>query len=120
MRHALIIEDDPIDSNKLKKFVEDLFDEITVASDGAKATEQLKNNKFDVIFMDMMIPGSYGIDLLKLAKTTCNQDTITIVISSKSAQFDIDNAKMHGAKSYLVKPYNKDQLIAEMKSHNLI
>jgi CheY-like chemotaxis protein len=78
---------------------------VAVAKHGAEAVSFLEEGqKFDVIVMDMVMPGMTGIELLdKIKQFSLAQDTKCIVLSNQGEQSDIDSATRSGADGYIIK-----------------
>lgn len=78
------------------------------ASSGDEALAILNNNVVNLVLLDVMMPGKSGIEVLKEIRNGSNRkirDTPVMMITAKSTTEDIDEALMHGANSYIVKPF---------------
>lgn len=111
---ALIIEDDPRISRRLRRILKD--DYIIDIADTADSGEKLAyNSHYDIILLDMTLPDMDGQDLCSLLKTNV-KDVPVMIISEKSSISDIDSAFDKGADDYMVKPLNVRELKARMKA----
>jgi len=117
----IVIEDDK-DINELivynlKKegfFVDQLYD-------GLKAREKLSSEHFDIVILDIMLPGIDGFDICK--EFNDNKDyskTFFIIVSAKSNSQDKLYAHILGADFYFTKPFNVAELINTVKEISLM
>ncbi len=117
-KKILIVDDNPrniqIVGNILMK--EDV--NIAYATEGAKALELTKTNNFDLILLDIMMPGMDGFSVceqLRLQKATA--DVPIIFLTAKTDAESIIKGFMAGANDYLTKPFNSAELTARVKTH---
>ncbi len=77
---------------------------VVVASTGEQALEELPKQIFDVVLLDMIMPGMTGVELLRKINTlNLEKRPHCIVLSNQGEQSDIDAAVQEGAKGYIVK-----------------
>jgi two-component system, OmpR family, copper resistance phosphate regulon response regulator CusR len=111
----LLVEDDTKISSFVKLGLEDADHNVTVAYDSTMAEKIVFNKPFDVIILDVIIPGINGLELCKKIRNN-NIKTPVIMLTSldtledKIAGFDC------GADDYLVKPFNFKELLARIKA----
>jgi len=111
----LLVEDDPKISSFVKIGLEDNDHNVTVAYDSAMAEKIVFSKAFDVIILDVIIPGINGLELCKKIrnkgiKTPVLMLTSLDTVEDKIAGFDC------GADDYLVKPFNFKELFARIKA----
>ncbi|ATB69851.1 response regulator transcription factor [Sulfurospirillum diekertiae] len=114
MTHILMIEDDLELAEILMEYLEQFDIAITIADDPYLGLSILDTQKFDLIILDLTLP---GIDGLEVCKEIRKRHTIPIIISS--ARTDITDkvtALENGADDYLPKPYNPRELQARIMS----
>ena len=90
----------------------------TLAEDGVKAVEILKNNTFDLIFMDMQMPNLDGIAATKKIReieSAGDQHIPIIAVTANALAGDRDNCLAAGMDDYIAKPFAADVLIKKMK-----
>lgn len=116
---ALLIDDDVfLRDMYATKFVE-CGHEVEAVDHGEKAlTEVASGHDFDVLLVDMVMPGMSGIELIT---TMQNQgymgDAVCIVLSNQGQQADIDEAMAAGAVSYIVKAEHiPSDVVAEVEN----
>jgi DNA-binding response OmpR family regulator len=111
----LLVVDDPKISSFIKLGLEDNDYNVTVAYDSAMAEKIVFNKEFDVIILDVIIPGINGLELCKKIRNA-NIKTPVLMLTSldtvedKVAGFDC------GADDYLVKPFSFKELLARIKA----
>lgn len=63
-QHVLIIDDDPITSSIILNLLKEKVTRIDAISDGNLATEKIKHGKYDLVFLDLNLPGKSGMEIL--------------------------------------------------------
>jgi two-component system response regulator PfeR len=104
----LAIEDDPV----LGAFVHDQLDrcgfQVTWCQNGAEGLERAQRQVFDVVLMDILLPGMNGLDILTHLR---RQHTMPIILmSALGAEADRITGFRNGADDYLPKPFSVDEL----------
>lgn len=115
MIKILMIEDDIELAEILTEYLEQFDISITTKDDPYIGLSTLNIEKFDLIILDLSLPGMDGLEVCKEIR---KRYSIPIIISS--ARHDITdklNAFDFGADDYLPKPYNPQELLARVKSH---
>lgn len=115
MTQILMIEDDLELAEILTEYLEQFDMRVTTAEDPYIGISTLDTGKFDLVILDLTLP---GIDGLEVCKEIRKNHNIPIIISS--ARHDITDkvtALENGADDYLPKPYNPRELQARIKSH---
>lgn len=114
-KRILAIDDDNNFLEFLKKYLDDTGYEVTVISDSNNATEQLKENDFDCILLDVRIPGINGLELLDLSLKS-NPTTPVIMVSGQSnIKIAVEALKL-GAFDFVEKPIDVNKLHATIKN----
>ncbi|MDD5147058.1 MAG: response regulator [Candidatus Daviesbacteria bacterium] len=88
------------------------------AVDGQSGLETLKNETFDLLLLDIMLPGINGLQLLREFKTqNPNSPMITILLTNLGQEAVIKEGFELGAQAYLIKAsYTPDQVVNEVKN----
>ncbi len=109
---VLIVEDDAINQKTIIRFIENSYNTISTDSSD-EAIELLKNNKVDLILMDISIKGSKnGLELTKEIKASKEYLHIPIIgVTAHAFESDKQNALQAGCNDYLAKPFSKDLLL---------
>ncbi|NOZ52296.1 MAG: response regulator transcription factor [Gammaproteobacteria bacterium] len=115
MKHILVVEDDHDIAQLLTMHLRDIDCEVTVASDGKVGYTHLLNRHYDLVILDIMLP---GIDGLELCKSLRNQSDYTpvLMLTARSSELDRVLGLEIGADDYLTKPFSIRELIARVKA----
>ncbi len=105
----LIVDDDKTIAGVLKDFLLDRERSIDVCYDGLTAIERIQNTFYDVIIVDLVIPGVGGLELLKYAKKT-NPAILVIIITGYASLETAVTAIKEGAYDYLRKPFKLSEI----------
>jgi phosphate regulon transcriptional regulator PhoB len=113
----LIVDDEPdiveLVSYNLKK---DGF-RVMTASDGEEALRKIRKDKFDLVVLDLMLPGIQGVELCRIIRNdpkTAN--TPIIMLTAKGEEVDRVIGLESGADDYMTKPFGSRELIARIKA----
>lgn len=112
----LIIDDENEYSFLLKRNLERRSYKVLVASDGKKGLQLARRHKPNLIFLDIMMPGMNGIEVLKNLKE--NVDTLSIPVVMLTGREDEQTKQMAASlynEDYLVKPIDVEELHARIE-----
>ncbi len=115
---VLIVDDSPTMRGLLRFAVQRLPDATVIeAKDGIEGARILENEIFDVILLDVNMPGMNGLQLLeRIRKDDRFAKTRVIMITTEGSEMSQQEAKDLGADGYLPKPIRAQQLIETLKS----
>jgi DNA-binding response OmpR family regulator len=116
MKKILIVDDEEEIRYLIRDFlVKDNF-EAELASNGSEALEKLaeKNSMFDLVILDIMMPGLDGLEVIKIIRKTSNIPVI--FLTSKSEEIDKVLGLEIGADDYITKPFNPREMVARIKA----
>jgi DNA-binding response OmpR family regulator len=116
-KKILLVEDDPflidIYTTKLKEsgFL------VEVASEGEEAVRKVKENAFDLVLLDIVLPKLDGWEVLRKIKAESKLKTLkVIIISNLSQKEEVEKGINLGAAKYLIKaPYTPSEIVEEIK-----
>ena len=119
-RQRILVIDDNADIRDLMAFVlQKESYEVTTAPDGVSGLTLIKENKPDLIILDVMMPEFTGFEVLEAVRTDKDSKVRVIpvlMITSKSSTADIDHALELGANSYIVKPFRPAHLVQKVNA----
>ena len=117
-RHnVLIIDDNPMNTEILKETLEQIGQSSVIAYSGQEALETAKKEKFDLILLDIMMPGMSGFDVIKAFKSNPRtQDIPVIFVSALDQTADIVKGFDLGSYEYITKPFKIEELKARILS----
>jgi len=109
---ALIVDDSLIARTKLRDMLKQAgFKHLDSAVNAAEAGSKMAALRFDIVFLDWLMPGQSGISLLEQWRKDRRYDDVAIIIvSAESEQRMIDSALKAGALGHIVKPATEDVL----------
>ncbi len=113
--NILLVEDDQRISNFLVKGLSEAGYNMTLADSGEKAREFINDYDFDIILMDIMLPGLDGMQLTQIIRFKGNYTPI-IVLSALNSPDDKIKMLDLGADDYLSKPFHFEELISRIKA----
>ena len=118
-KSALIVDDDESTRFVLSHALDVLGLQVVVAEDGAEVPDLMADQRFDLLVIDLYMPGMNGFELLRrirrpapgfLPVPQTSSAVRVVVVSGESHSASIANAKALGADAYLVKPVDIDEL----------
>lgn len=115
MSKILIIEDEEAIADLEKDYLELSGFEVEICNRGDTGLVRALNEEFDLIILDLMLPGMNGFDICKLIRETKN--TPIIMVSAKSEDIDKIRGLGLGADDYMTKPFSPGELVARVKAH---
>ena len=121
MAKILIVEDDKAINNLIRKNLELALHNCTSLYDGRSAVLELENNYYDLVLLDVMMPGLNGFEVIEKISSNSensnsenykNTKTPMIFLTAKSSVLDKVKGLNLGAYDYIVKPFDMLELIA--------
>ena len=114
-KKILIIEDHTDLANILSLNLSDLDYKVTYADDGLKGLNYLENESFDLVVLDLMLPGMDGLEICRRIRNQ-NNYTPVLMLTSKSSEIDRVLGLEIGADDYVTKPFSVRELMARIKA----
>lgn len=112
---VLIVEDEKGMAELLKKGLEEENHRVTLAFDGREALEFAELYEFDVIVLDLMLPGINGFDVARRLRSTGNETPI-LMLTARDSTPDIVKGLDLGADDYLTKPFSFEVFLARLRA----
>ena len=112
--HVLVVDDDDRIRELVKQYLEENNFLVTTARDSLDAKKKLEIVKFDILILDIMMPGESGLSLTKEVKK--NNPTPIILLTAKGEKQDIIEGLELGADDYLGKPFEPKELLLRIKN----
>src|SRR5512144_209323 len=107
---VLVVDDEEPLRRLLKKELTRKGFSVEVAADGRAAVEILKENTFDILLLDIIMPGIDGISLMKKLQSDPASPAIIVLTGRATVETAVEAMK-NGAFDYLTKPYKLDELV---------
>ncbi len=114
LAHILVVDDDDGIRSLVKKFLNENNYLVTTANSAEDASDKIKIIKFDLIVLDIMMPGKNGLEFLEENKKKL--DTPIILLTAKGGAKERIEGLEIGADDYLPKPFEPKELILRIKN----
>ncbi|KXS53380.1 MAG: twitching motility two-component system response regulator PilH [Marinobacter sp. T13-3] len=108
MARILIVDDSPTEVKKISSILEKHQHEVLTADNGADGVAKARAETPDLVLMDVVMPGLNGFQLTRAPETA---SIPVIIVTTKDQETDRVWGTRQGAKGYLVKPVDEDDLI---------
>jgi twitching motility two-component system response regulator PilH len=90
--------------------------EVTIASDGVEAIENIQNHRPDLVVLDIVMPRMNGYEVCRRIKADPKTQNVPVVMcSSKGEEFDRYWGMKQGADAYIAKPFQPTELVGTVK-----
>jgi len=107
--HILIVDDERVMRDSLSEWLREDGYEVVAVEDGAQALEKVRNERWDVLLVDLKMPGMDGIEVLDKVKKT-NKEIPVIIMTAYATVDSAVEAMKKGAYDYIVKPFNPEEI----------
>jgi DNA-binding response OmpR family regulator len=114
-RRILLIEDDRDIAELVRLHLVDLGCEVDHANDGAVGLAQAQSQRYDLVILDLMLPGLDGLEICKRLRAGADYLPI-LMTTSKASELDRVLGLELGADDYLTKPFSVGELMARVKA----
>lgn len=115
MSRILIVEDESAIADLEKDYLELSGFEVEVANDGEDGLDKALTEEYDLIILDLMLPGVDGFEICRQVRAEKN--TPIIMVSAKKDDIDKIRGLGLGADDYMTKPFSPSELVARVKAH---
>jgi len=108
---VLVVDDDHDVGSLFQRVLVGESQSVAVARDGYEALEKVKDVKYDLIFLDVRLPGMNGVETLEKIKSM-SPDSVVVMMSGYSVEEEIKKAIAMGAQDFIAKPFEDvDQIM---------
>ncbi|MED4599259.1 response regulator transcription factor [Paenibacillus validus] len=115
MKRILIIEDDQSIANLQKDYLELSGFSVKIVNSGTDGLKVLEEEAFDLIILDIMLPGMDGFEVLKTIRE--KEDIPVLLVSARAEEIYKINGFGLGADDYITKPFSSGELVARVNAH---
>jgi signal transduction histidine kinase len=114
----LVVDDNPKNVELLANLLYEKGYDVEYALTGPNALTLVASEDFDLILLDIMMPGMDGFEVCKRIKKDTNNSEIPIIfLTAKTDIESIEKAFKYGGLDYVNKPFNSNELLARVKTH---
>lgn len=119
----LLVEDNPLNQKIVKFYVLRDSHQLRIASSGEKAVEIFLNDVFDVVLMDLMLPGMDGFETTVRLRniehnTPDTKHTIIIALTANTLDNDKERCRKYGMDEFLAKPFDINKFYSILENLN--
>lgn len=111
----LVVEDERRMADLLERTLNEEGHQVVVSRDGREGFDIARNSPFDVIVLDVMLPGMDGMTVARRLRESKNK-TPVLMLTARDSTADIVRGLDSGADDYLVKPFSIDVLLARLRA----
>ena len=115
MKKILIVEDEISIAELEKDYLELSGFVVDIEGDGDKGLDKALKNDYDLILLDLMLPGTDGYEICKRVREVKN--TPILMVTAKKEDIDKIRGLGMGADDYITKPFSPSELVARVKAH---
>ena len=115
MSRILIVEDEDVIADLEKDYLELSGFQVELASDGNTGLKRALEEEFNLLILDLMLPGVDGFEICKQVRAVKNMPII--MVSAKKDDIDKIRGLGLGADDYMTKPFSPSELVARVKAH---
>lgn len=115
MKKILIVEDDPSIARLQKDYLELSGFSVQLAHSGSDGLAALQGEPFDLVILDIMLPGIDGFDVLRAIRE--KEDIPVLLVSARAEEIYKINGLGLGADDYITKPFSSGELVARVQAH---
>ncbi|BFH60116.1 response regulator transcription factor [Paenibacillus azoreducens] len=112
---VLVADDEKEIRDLVKKYLERELYQVDTAVDGEEALRLFENHKYDLILLDLMMPGIDGIEVCRRLRNLTNIPIL--MLTAKDQEIDKVLGLGIGADDYMTKPFSINELVARIKAH---
>lgn len=116
MSTVLVVEDSPAQREMITDLLRGSGLDVSVATDGVEALEQIQTHPPDIVILDIVMPRMNGYELCRRLKSDPITQAVPVVMcSSKGEEFDRYWGIKQGADAYIAKPFQPTELVGTVK-----
>lgn len=114
MIKILVVEDEKVLSENIREILKDIG-EVTQVYDGEEALYEASSGVYDLLLLDLMLPGKHGYQVLAELRSQ-NVQTPVLILTAKDGLDDKVTGFQKGADDYLTKPFYREELLLRAKA----
>ena len=115
-KKILVVDDEPFILKSLTFVLKKEGFKVDVASNGLEAIDKIKNEKPDIIFLDIMMPKMNGLEVCQWLRNEPEfKDIYVIILTAKGQEADREKGLSLGANEYMTKPFSPSYVVKRIK-----
>ena len=116
MSRILVVEDEPAISDAVAYALREAGYDVDAVGDGAEALERARRHTYDLMVLDLLLPGVPGIDVCSTLRAE-RSDLPIVMLTARDAELDRVHGLDSGADDYVTKPFSVAELVSRVRSH---
>src|SRR3954452_1826191 len=113
----LVVEDHPLTGDLLARWFREKGHAVAVCADGIRALEMVAAGRFDLVLLDVGVPGADGFEVLRALRASHPAAALPVVMATARGQSElVVRALELGANDYVTKPYDPPVLLARVQA----
>ena len=114
----LVVDDNEMNREILRRRLQRRGYSVAVTEDGTQALERIEKNSFDLILLDVLMPGMSGLEVLSVIRQTHPATRLPVIMATAQSETeDIVKALELGANDYVTKPFDFPVVAARVETH---
>jgi DNA-binding response OmpR family regulator len=113
----LVVEDDAEIAEELSQALHSHGYRAVFAGDGGQAVAHVLSHRPDLVLLDLGLPDVDGVTLCRRLRTLLPADSVIVVLTARTEEFEVVMALDAGADDYLTKPFRFSELLARLRAH---
>ena len=115
---VLVVDDNEMNRDMLARRLQRKGYDVIIAHDGDRALELIRDQRFDLVLLDVMMPGLNGLEVLKILREAHTATDLPIIMATARGESeDIVKALALGANDYVTKPLDFPVVLARVQTH---
>jgi len=115
-KSIILVEDNKDIAELIKLHLNDIGITVDVFHDGAEGWNKIQQKHYDLIILDIMLPGMDGLDICKQIRNSSSPYTPILMLTSRASEIDRVLGLELGADDYLTKPFSLMEMVARVKA----
>jgi two-component system response regulator RegX3 len=111
----LVVEDEPAISDAVTYALREAGYEVEAVDDGTQALEEARSRRFDLMILDLLLPGMPGLDVCKTLREE-RSDLPIVMLTARDAELERVEGLDIGADDYVTKPFSMAELVSRVRS----
>jgi two-component system response regulator RegX3 len=111
----LVVEDEPAISDAVSYGLREAGYEVQTVDDGDRALEEARSNRYDLMVLDLLLPGLPGLDVCRALREE-RSDLPIVVLTARDAEVERIEGLDIGADAYMTKPFSVAELVSRVRS----
>ena len=111
----LVVEDEAAISDAVSYALREAGYEVNAVGDGDSALEEARSREYDLMVLDLLLPGTSGLEVCSLLRSE-QSDLPIVMLTARDAEADRVNGLDSGADDYVTKPFSVAELVSRVRS----